>query len=132
MFGNLGTDGTTKNIMKSIITSILTASMAAFALTAGISAAEEETAKPMTMEGTATCAKCDLGTADKCTSVMQVKDGDKTVTYLLAGKAGGDWHSNICKGAKPVKATGTVTEKDGKKTLEVTEIEIVEEPAKKE
>jgi RecG-like helicase len=123
---------TKKNIMKSIITSILSASVAVFSLTASVSNAEDEAAKSMTMEGTATCAKCDLGTAEKCKSVFQVKDGDKTVTYTLAGKAGGDWHKNICKGAKDVKLTGTVTEKDGEKNLDVTEIEIVEKPAKEE
>ena len=118
--------------MKSIIKNILTVSMTAFALTSGLSAAEDKAVAPMTLEGTATCAKCDLGTADKCTTVLQVKDGEKTETYLLTGKAGGDWHKNICTEAKPVKATGSVMEKEGKKTFEVTEIEIVEAPAKKE
>lgn len=114
--------------MKTMITSLMSAALAVFVLSTNTSAAEEAAAKPVTLEGTATCAKCDLGTAKTCTSVLQVKTGDKTETYLLAGKAGGDWHKTICKGEKPVKMTGTVTEKAGEKTLDVTEITMTEKP----
>ena len=93
--------------------------------------AEDATAKPVTLEGEATCPKCDLGTADECGNVLQVKEGDKTVTYVLAGIVDKAWHKKICKSAKAVKATGTVTEKDGVKTLVVTEIEMTKETEKK-
>lgn len=119
--------------MKTIITTTLSATVAAFALISNVRAAEEAATKPVSLEGEATCAKCDLETSEKCKSVLQVKEGDKTITYTLAGKAGGEWHKNICKKAKNVKVTGTVSEKDGEKTLDVTEIEIVKdtkEPAK--
>ena len=115
--------------MKTLITSIMSAALAAFILNANPSAAaEEEKAKPVTLEGTATCAKCDLDTEKECTTVLQVKEGDKTVTYYVAGKADKEWHKKICKGSKEVKMTGTVGEKDGKKTLDVTEIEMTEKP----
>lgn len=112
--------------MRTIIPSITSAVLAAFVLTANPSVAEEEMSKAVTMEGTATCAKCDLGTEKECTTVLQVKEGDQTMTYCLTGKADKEWHKHICKGAKPVKVTGTVTEKDGKKVLDATEIEITE------
>lgn len=115
--------------MKTLITTILSAALAAFVLNATPSAAaEEEKAKPVTLEGTATCAKCDLDTEKECTTVLQVKDGDKTVTYYLSGKADKEWHKKICKGSKEVKMTGTVGEKDGKKSFDVSEIEITEKP----
>lgn len=105
--------------MKTIATAVLSAALAAF-----VSAAEESKTKSVTLEGSATCAKCDLGTEKDCTSVLQVKEGEKTTTYYLSGKADKEWHKNICKGAKDVKMTGTVSEKDGKKTFDVTAIEM--------
>lgn len=111
----------------------MSVAVSAFVLSASASAADEKMDKPVTLEGTATCPKCDLGTAEKCATVLQVKEGDKTVTYQLSGKVDDVWHKKICKAPKEVKATGTVTEKDGEKTLVVTEIEMTkkaEEPVK--
>ncbi|MEO5716433.1 MAG: DUF6370 family protein [Luteolibacter sp.] len=116
--------------MKTIVTSLMSVALSAFVLSASASAADEAKAKPITVEGAATCAKCDLGTEKECATVLQVKEGDKTITYQLTGKVDKDWHKKICKGPKEVKATGTVTEKDGKKTLDVTEIEMTEKAAK--
>ena len=116
--------------MKTIMTSMLSVAVAAFVLGATASAADKEApkdvkAKVVTMTGTATCANCDLGTDEACASVFQVKDGEKTVTYYLAGKADKAWHkkSKICKAPKEATLTGTVSEKDGKKTLAVTKID---------
>ena len=106
----------------------MSAALAAFILAPAPASAAEEPAKTVTLEGTATCAMCDLDTEKECTTVLQVKDGDKTVTYYLSGKADKEWHKKICKTPKEVKMTGTVGEKDGKKTLDVTEIEITEKP----
>jgi len=108
----------------------MSVAIAGFALSPVTSFAEETKAESITMKGTATCPKCDLGTSEKCGNVLLVKEGDTTITYLLAGKADMAWHKNICKGGKPVKATGTVTEKDGEKTFKVTEITITEEMEK--
>lgn len=75
-----------------------------------------------TLKGTATCAKCDLGTASKCLNVLQVKESGKTVTYLLEGKAGKPWHKNVCKGSKQVTMTGAVSKKGEDQVFTVTEI----------
>ncbi len=104
--------------MKKLILTTLFGVAMAFALNTSVQA--EET----TVEGTATCAKCDLGTADSCTNVLQVKEGGETVTYYLDGEAGKKWHSNICKGSKEVKVTGEVKEEDGKKTIVASSVEI--------
>jgi len=74
-------------------------------------------AKEVTITGKGTCAKCGLHEADECQTVIQTKEDGKTVTYYLT--------ENVCKKPKQVTATGEVTEKDGKKMLAVTKIEVV-------
>jgi hypothetical protein len=72
------------------------------------------------IEGEVTCAKCDLKTADKCQAVVQVKGADgKPVTYTVTGAKAGEIHKAICKGGKDGTAEGTVSEKDGKKSIDV-------------
>lgn len=114
--------------MKPIITSVLSIAFAALVLSGNASAQDRETpkvvkAKVVTMSGTATCSKCDLGISSSCGSVLQVKEGKKTVTYYLAGIADKEWHENICTAAKEATLTGTVTELDGKKTLTVSKVD---------
>ncbi len=74
------------------------------------------------LEGTATCAKCDLGIAEKCQAAVVVKTADgKTETYLSEpndkAKA---LHKEICKAGKEATVEGTVSEKDGKKTIAIS------------
>lgn len=74
------------------------------------------------LEGEATCAKCDLKTADKCRAVVVVKGADgKSVTYLSeANDQAKALHKEICQGGKPASVEGTVTEKDGAKQINIT------------
>lgn len=72
-------------------------------------------------EGTATCAKCDLKTEDKCrAAVIITVDGTKQTYLTEASDKASKLHSEICEGAKPVKVEGEIVEKDGKKTFKVT------------
>jgi hypothetical protein len=78
------------------------------------------------IEGKATCAKCDLKIADKCQAAVVVTTADgKTETYLSEpndqAKA---LHKEICKGGKDATVEGTVSEKDGKKTIAITKYEL--------
>jgi hypothetical protein len=86
---------------------------------ASITASAEE----VTLSGKATCAKCDLKKADKCESVLQVEKDGKTITYYLEGKPVSAFHKEVCSEAKAAKATGTVSEKDGKHILTVSKVE---------
>jgi hypothetical protein len=79
--------------------------------------------KEVTLKGTITCAKCDLGVEKKCATVIKVKDGGKDVVYYLDDKAGKANHKEICQASKPGSVTGTVDEKDGKKIVTATKVE---------
>jgi uncharacterized protein YggE len=79
----------------------------------------------VTITGEGKCAKCALHETDKCQNAVQVKEGDKTVTYYLAAnKVSKDFHENLCKESQKVTVTGTVKEKDGKKILTASKIEL--------
>src|SRR6266851_1820192 len=89
-----------------------------FAVTLCVQAADKE----VTLKGTITCAKCDLKVEKDCATVIQVKEGDKTVTYYFDTDGDKENHKAICKGAKKGKVTGTVAEKDGKKVVTVSKV----------
>ena len=91
----------------------------AFAVTLCVRAAED---KEVTLKGTITCAKCDLKAEKDCHTVIQVKDGDKTVTYYFSEAKGKD-HKAICTEAKKGSVTGKVSEKDGKKVITPSKVE---------
>jgi hypothetical protein len=80
---------------------------------------------PVTLKGTMTCAKCGLKIADKCQSVLQVKNGDTTTLYYIADSdASKGTHDKVCTAAVDnVTITGTVADKDGKKWITPTKIE---------
>ena len=91
------------------------------AVTLCVRAAEKED-KEVTLKGTITCAKCDLKLdgQKECATVIQVKDGDKTITYFFDADTSKATMKEICKEAKKGKVKGVVSEKDGKKTITVT------------
>ena len=75
--------------------------------------------KEVTVKGTIVCTKCALKETADCGNAIQVKDGDKTVTYYIKddGKAA-DYHGKFCtnKGVAG-SVTGVVSEADGKKYI---------------
>ena len=77
-------------------------------------------AAPVTVEGKLLCAKCTLEEAgqEKCQSVVVA--GDQK--YYLVKNAIAEKDGHVCKGEKAVKVTGVVSEKDGRKWIEATEI----------
>jgi hypothetical protein len=82
--------------------------------------------KEVTITGEGMCAKCALHETDKCQTVIQTQEDGKTVTYYLAqNKVSKEFHENVCKESHKVTATGTVKEKDGKKVLTASKIELV-------
>ena len=80
--------------------------------------------KEVTITGEGKCAKCALHETKKCQNVIQTEENGKTVTYYLAqNDTSKDFHDNLCKKSEKVTATGTVSEKDGKKILTVSKID---------
>jgi hypothetical protein len=108
-----------------IRTTLAIAALAVFTWAAAPARAED---KAVELKGTLVCAKCKLKAEgiSKCTNALQVKEGDKTVTYYLEDKATGEsYHEDVCGGGEKenVTVTGKVTEKDGKKWIKPTKVE---------
>lgn len=82
-------------------------------------------AKEKTIKGEAKCAKCALHEADKCQTAIEAenKAGKKVTYYLADNETAKNFHKEICKEAKKVKATGTVKKVDGKMELTASKIE---------
>src|SRR2546423_8968412 len=77
--------------------------------------AEDKKAETKTLEGKLVCTKCKLSETDACGNALQVKDGDKVVTYYLKDKGKGEKYHK-CSGEQAVKVTGVV-KKDGDKLI---------------
>ena len=75
----------------------------------GFLAAEDKKEAAKTLKGTITCAKCDLKLADKCATVIKVKEGDKDVVYYFDADSHKKNHKTICTEPKEGKVTGTVS-----------------------
>jgi hypothetical protein len=86
--------------------------------------AQDKAKKEVTLKGSLLCAKCALGQAAECTTAIQVKEGDKTITYLLDDKgAGEDYHDAICGGGKKEgTVVGTVEERAGSKYIKPSKV----------
>jgi Family of unknown function (DUF6370) len=81
--------------------------------------AKDEAGKEEKLEGTITCAKCDLKLADKCHTVIKV--GEKV--YWLDDASQKKYHKEVCTEAKEGTVVGTV-KKDGEKmVVTVTKLE---------
>lgn len=83
--------------------------------------------KEVTLKGSMVCGKCTLKVCKKCTNVLQVKDGDKTVNYFMDDKGGKEaYHKAICPGdsKQDAEVTGTVSTKDGKKWIKPSKVDV--------
>jgi hypothetical protein len=83
----------------------------------GVADGGDKKGKEVTVKGKITCAKCDLGIEQKCTTVIVTKQDGKDVVIYLDPASGKKNHSAICQSAKEGSVTGTVSEKDGKKVI---------------
>jgi hypothetical protein len=81
--------------------------------------------KEVTLKGTILCAKCALKEAKACQTAIQVKEGDKTVTYYFDDKGSKEeYHEPVCGGERQEgTVTGTIHEHDGKKFIKPTKVE---------
>jgi hypothetical protein len=97
------------------------------AWTFGTATGKPDEPKEVKKTGTLVCGACTLNETKKCTNVLQVKEGEKVVNYYLDDKGNKEeYHDGVCGGGKieNVTVTGTVSEKEGKKLLKPTKVEI--------
>lgn len=89
---------------------------------AGLHAQEK---KETTIKGTILCAHCALNETPQCQTAIQVKEGDKLVTYYFLDKGEAEsYHDPVCGGEKkPGTVTGTVSTKDGKQYITPKKVE---------
>lgn len=90
-------------------------------LTATVIAEDKKEDKKI--EGTITCAKCDLGKADSCATVIKAKEGNKEVIYWFDKASHGKHHGAVCSAGKEGTVTGTVTKEGDKMIIKVTKLE---------
>jgi hypothetical protein len=79
--------------------------------------------KEVTIKGQVICAKCGLAIEKKCATVVVEKVKDKKdVIYWFDTPSHKKFHSDICQEAKEGTVVGVVSEKDGKKMIEVKDV----------
>ncbi len=86
-------------------------------------AASTFAAEEVTLKGKITCAKCDLKTADKCATVVVVKDNDKDVVYYFDAVNDKKDHKEICTTPKEGSVTGEKSMVGDKHTIKVSKVE---------
>lgn len=84
-----------------------------------VSAADE-----VTLDGKVCCAKCELGKEKSCATVVVVKEKGSEVMYYFDKDSNKKFHKDYCQGSAEAKVMGKVTEKDGKKWVAVSKIDV--------
>jgi len=88
-----------------------------------------QAADEVTLKGKLVCGKCTLKDKDckACTNVLQVEKDGKTTNYFIDDKGNKEaYHKGICPAGKSAEATvvGVVSEKDGKKWIKASKVEV--------
>lgn len=97
------------------------------AWTFGTASGKPDEPKEVKMTGTLVCASCTLNETKKCINVLEVKEKEKVVKYYLDDKGTKeDYHEAVCGGGKVenVTVTGAVSEKEGKKFIKPSKVDI--------
>ncbi len=79
-----------------------------------------------TLQGNVVCAKCNLKKADAkaCQDVLVVADGANAGEYYIAKNAVSEKYGHVCSGQKAAVVTGQVSEKDGKKWIAPSKMDV--------
>ena len=81
---------------------------------------EKKEGKTVTLKGTITCPKCDLGTEKACWTVIVV--GEKKDVYYFDAGANKKYHGEICTEGKQGTVEGVVTTEGKKKNIKVSKV----------
>jgi hypothetical protein len=104
---------------------LLSAALGLLILSVGlVSLRAQDKSRPedKTLKGTITCAKCDLKQADKCQTVIKVKEDGKDVVYYFDPAGHKKYHGKICTSPTEGEVTGTVSKKGEKHTVKVSSV----------
>ena len=96
-------------------TLLITLIGAALSFTLSTAQAEEKT-----FEGEMSCAKCNLSIADACEDTLKVGE----TLYLLEEGGKRKTSEHVCSGSAKAKVTGKMEERDGKKFIVASKIEV--------
>jgi len=116
--------------MKSVLSYALAMAMVLTTSLAMRGFAADEKMMPMeqTITGVGMCNKCVNHVGTECQTIIQVQEGNKTVTYYLVNNdVSKAFHKNVCKSKEKVTAMGTVQELDGKMMLTASKLELVKD-----
>jgi len=81
-------------------------------------------AEEQTIKGEAVCTKCELHETDKCATAIRTKvDGKDVIYYAVDNDVAKKFHKSICQG-RPRLLRRTVKEKDGKKMIKLSKIDL--------
>ena len=106
--------------MRVLFASLVLFASAALFLSAGADGGEKKAKGEVTVKGTITCAKCDLGKEKTCMTVVVDKKNDTVYYFDPAGHK--KHHGKVCTDAKEGTVTGTVGTKGDKKTITVKNV----------
>ena len=106
-------------ILSALVFGLALVSFAGVSATAEEPKKEKDAPKEVTLEGKITCPKCDLGEAEKCATVIKVKDK----LYWFDAASNKKYHGEICKAAIEGKVVGTVKKDGDKMVISVTKLE---------
>jgi len=97
--------------------------LAVCGLTITVQAEDKKTAaKEVTLKGSITCAKCDLGIEKKCATVIKVED--RVVYFDMASNK--KYHADTCQAAKMGEVSGLVTKVKDKETIKISKLKYAE------
>jgi hypothetical protein len=77
---------------------------------------------PVLLKGTVTCAKCDLGIANKCTTVIVTKIVGKETTVYFDAASHKKYHGDICNDPLQGSVTGAMTRTGDKTTIAASSV----------
>jgi len=105
--------------MRTILASLFVVAATVLLVSGGTQAGEkgDKGGKEVTLKGTVTCAKCDLGKESTCMTVVVAKNKEgKETVYYFDPTSSKKYHAKVCTEAHEGTVTGTVS-KDGEKAI---------------
>ena len=106
--------------MRYVLASLLVMGVGFF-LASGTGSAQDKE-KQVTLKGSITCGKCDLGVDKKCATVIVVKAGDKETVYYFDAASHKAHHDGVCTEAKKGSVDAVVTDDGKKKVISVKKL----------